>query len=145
MIAVESNFNPRAVSPKGAQGLMQLMPDTAAAFRVSNAFDPNENIRGGVAYLSRLLKRYDNDETLALAAYNAGPSAVARYGNHVPPYEETTRYIQKIRAISASVGGLADPPPMQVIYRVDTGTGRRSYTNVRPPDSVPHSIVVTWR
>ena len=112
MIAVESNFNPRAVSPKGAQGLMQLMPDAAAAFRVSNAFDPNENIRGGVAYLSRLLKRYDNDETLALAAYNAGPSAVARYGNRVPPYEETTRYIRKIRAISVSVGGLADPRPM---------------------------------
>ena len=100
VIQVESGFNARAVSPKGAKGLMQLMPATAAQFGVRNAFDPTENIRAGVDYLRSLLDRYDNEE-LALAAYNAGPGAVDRYASQVPPFPETKTYVQRIRAVTA--------------------------------------------
>ena len=100
VIQVESGFNARAVSPKGAKGLMQLMPATAAQFGVRNAFDPTENIRAGVDYLRSLLDRYDNEE-LALAAYNAGPGAVDRYASQVPPFPETKNYVQRIRAVTA--------------------------------------------
>ena len=84
VIRHESGFDPRAVSPKGAQGLMQLMPATAQALGVADPFDPEQNIRGGVSYLARLMRRYRNLEQ-ALAAYNAGPASVDRYGD-VPPY-----------------------------------------------------------
>jgi soluble lytic murein transglycosylase-like protein len=77
-------------------GLMQLMPQTAAEFRVVNAYDPAENIRAGAAYLRTLLDRYDNDPKLALAAYNAGPTAVDKYGRAVPPYRETRAYVARI-------------------------------------------------
>ena len=96
----ESAYNPNALSRAGAQGLMQLMPATAARFGVANAFDPGQNIRGGVQYLAWLLKRYNNDLTLAAAGYNAGEGAVDRHKG-VPPYSETQRYVVR-------VGQLAD-------------------------------------
>ncbi len=91
----ESNFDPLARSPKNAQGLMQLIPDTAARFGVRDAFDPEQNVRGGLAYLRWLLKRFDGDVILAAAAYNAGEGAVERHGG-VPPYAETREYVRRI-------------------------------------------------
>jgi len=94
VIQVESNYNPFAVSPKGAQGLMQLMPATAKRFGVSDTFDPKQNIEAGVRYL-KLLQDTFQDDRLAIAAYNAGEKAVAKYGD-VPPYPETVNYVAKV-------------------------------------------------
>lgn len=94
VIEVESNYNPFAVSPKGAQGIMQLMPDTARRFGVQNTFDARQNIEGGVKYL-KFLQQTFGDDRLAIAAYNAGEKAVQKYGN-VPPYAETKDYVQKV-------------------------------------------------
>ncbi len=99
VIRFESNFSPRAVSPKGARGLMQLMPATARRLGVQRPFDPGENIRGGAAYLSQLATRFGETEVeLILAAYNAGEQAVASYGG-VPPYRETRDYVRKVSAL----------------------------------------------
>jgi len=95
VIHAESGYNPNAVSSKGAQGLMQLMPKTAQGLKVNNSFDPKDNIRGGVRYLRFLLDTFKGDVTLALAAYNAGLTRVSQYGG-VPPYAETRNYISKV-------------------------------------------------
>jgi len=95
MIHAESAFNANAVSPKGASGLMQLMPDTAQRYGVRDIFDPKQNIIGGVHYLRDLLETFGHDVRLALAAYNAGEKAVLRYGG-VPPYPETVEYVNKV-------------------------------------------------
>ena len=97
LIQAESAFNPRAVSPKGAMGLMQLMPATAAEHGVLDPFNPAENIRAGVRYLKQLLVSYEGRVELALAAYNAGPGAVKKYGGKVPPYRETQNYVARIQ------------------------------------------------
>lgn len=96
VIKVESNYNARAVSSKGAQGLMQLIPSTARRFGVDDVFNPVQNIQGGAKYLRHLLDLYDGDYPLALAAYNAGEAAVARYGG-VPPFAETRNYVILVR------------------------------------------------
>jgi soluble lytic murein transglycosylase-like protein len=95
VIKAESNFNHQAVSPKGARGLMQLMPATASALQVQDAFHPQSNVEGGVRYLRYLLKLFKGDIQLALAAYNAGEGAVLRYGD-IPPFQETRIYVQRV-------------------------------------------------
>jgi len=96
VIAVESAFDPHAVSPKGAQGLMQLRPATAKRYGVSRPFDPRDNLRGGASYIRDLLKRYGNNLELALAAYNAGEDAVDRNGRTIPPFPETRAYVPAV-------------------------------------------------
>jgi soluble lytic murein transglycosylase-like protein len=131
VIQVESAFNPRALSPKGAMGLMQLMPTTAARFGVVDPFNPAENIRAGVGYLKQLLDRYEHKEDLALAAYNAGPLAVDRNGSRIPPYAETQNYVKRINAIQATtVGGPGARIYKQVVI-VD-GQPVTRYSNTKP-------------
>jgi len=132
VIQVESAFNPFARSHKGAMGLMQLMPATAAVYQVADPYDPAQNVRAGVAYLRSLLDRFNGNEELALAAYNAGPGAVERYGQQVPPYRETRDYVQRIKGRTGTLSPAARP---FVLYRtLDIVDGRPvpRYTNVRP-------------
>jgi soluble lytic murein transglycosylase-like protein len=118
VIKVESNYNPHAISSKGALGLMQLIPATARRFGVSDVFNPVQNIQGGAKYLRYLLDLYSNDYPLALAAYNAGEAAVARYGG-VPPFAETRNYVVLVRrqleqakkAAAAKAAAAPVPPP----------------------------------
>ncbi len=130
IIQVESNYNPDAVSPKGAEGLMQLMPATAKRFGVSDSFDPEENITGGVKYLRFLLNEFgEKNLNLVLAGYNAGENAVKKYGNSVPPYSETQRYVKKVRSYyraHSPYAGTKSPS----IYRYVNKDGVVTFTNV---------------
>jgi soluble lytic murein transglycosylase-like protein len=110
VIAIESNFNPRAVSRRNARGLMQLIPGTASHVGIHNIFDPQENINGGTQYLAELLHRYDNDLILALAAYNAGPQRVQKYGR-VPPFPETQSYVRRVKHTYDQRKTTPPPPP----------------------------------
>ena len=110
VIRAESAYRPDVVSPKGAVGLMQVMPDTGKRFGVSELDHPENNLRAGTAYLRYLLNRFNN-VPLALAAYNAGEGAVARHGNQIPPYPETRGYVQSILRDYADAGTLGTPLP----------------------------------
>jgi hypothetical protein len=136
VIKTESNGNQRAVSRKGAMGLMQLMPSTAYDMNVVNPFNPEENIEGGTKYLRQLLEKFNGDLTLALAAYNAGPKTVEKYGN-VPPISETKQYVKKIISLfkgknsysfSDSARQAAAPEPVR-IYKVVLEDGTVLFTN----------------
>ena len=133
VMQVESAFNPNAISPKGAMGLMQLMPATMRQYGVRNAFNPSENVRAGVAYLRDLLDRYSNNEELALAAYNAGPGAVDKHGQAVPPYRETRNYVAKINKMTGTTRQVERRPNQ--IYKVTQVIDGREvtlYTDKKP-------------
>jgi soluble lytic murein transglycosylase-like protein len=129
----ESSFKSRAISPKGARGLMQLMPGTAARFGVTNIFDPQQNIEGGSRYMKFLLDRFDGDLSLALAGYNAGEGAVEKYGWRIPPYAETQEYV---RRISQRYNILRDPNA--ALYAPSLSRGQLAKLNAKP--SVPLTI-----
>ncbi|WP_110994458.1 lytic transglycosylase domain-containing protein [Pseudomonas sichuanensis] len=112
LIKAESGYNPKARSPKGAAGLMQLMPDTAKEMGVKDVLDPKSNVQGGARYLKRMLTLFDNDITLAVAAYNAGPEAVLSRGKVVPPFAETRRYVPNVLRDYRLLRGLADDSPL---------------------------------
>jgi soluble lytic murein transglycosylase-like protein len=143
VIQTESAFDPWARSPKGAMGLMQLMPGTAAAYGVSDPYDPDQNVHAGVAYLSDLLGRYGGNEELALAAYNAGPNAVDRFGRQVPPYPETRLYVSRVKKVTS----LAEVSRVRIYRTVDIVDGREvpRYTNVRPGSGAREVVMARRR
>ena len=130
VISTESNWNTSAISSKGALGLMQLIPETAQHFGVYNPFDPTQNVEAGVTYLSNLLERYNGDLPKALAAYNAGPRAVDRWGG-VPDYRETREYVRKVTSSYFQPGSEHQPwrAASKPIYRTTTDDGRVVFTN----------------
>ena len=138
VIKAESNFKTRAVSPKGAQGLMQLMPQTAAQLGVNNAFDPKANVDAGTSYLSQLLDLYHDDPILALAAYNAGPQRVQQY-HGVPPYRETHAYIARI------VRDFNAKKTAQKAGRAQAAAKKNSPTNAIVKTSSPSKATATKR
>ncbi len=127
VIAVESNFDPKAVSRKNAHGLMQLLPETAAQLGVKNIDDPAENIDAGTRYLRDLLQKYNNDLALALAAYNAGPDKVQLYGR-VPPYAETISYVRRVKSGYATSKSKAAAKTLPA-----PGTGTGAVATASPP------------
>ncbi len=129
MIKVESNFNPRAVSRKGAMGLMQLMPGTARKLNVSNPFDPEQNVDAGVRHLKGLMQDFGGDLSLTLAAYNAGAGAVRRNGG-VPPYAETQNYVRQITRIYGGEGRIIGGPSYAPIRVKRTSDGKLTFSNV---------------
>jgi soluble lytic murein transglycosylase-like protein len=130
VIRVESGFNSSAVSSKGARGLMQLMPATAAGLGVRNAFDPRENIEGGVRHLRYLMDRFPDDLPLVLAAYNAGEGAVAQHRG-IPPYPETREYVRRV--LERHEGAAKAPvDDSRTMYRLQDGGDTITYTNVLP-------------
>ena len=133
VIQAESAFNPRATSGKGAMGLMQLMPETAAQYHVLDAYNPAENIRAGVAYLKSLMTRFNDDVSLALAAYNAGPGAVEKYGRTVPPYKETRNYVARIKGSTDATAAVNSPTAIYRLVRVVDGHETISYSNKPAP------------
>ena len=129
----ESSFKSHAISPKGARGLMQLMPGTAMRFGVTNIFDPRQNIEGGARYVSFLLDRFDGDVNLTLAGYNAGEGAVEKYGWRIPPYAETQEYV---RRISRRYSLLRDPNAALYASRVSSS----QLAKIQGKQSVPLTI-----
>ncbi len=134
VVQVESGYNARALSSKGAMGLMQLMPATARELGVTDPYDPEQSIRGGTLYLRRLLVRYSGDLRRALAAYNAGPSAVDRHAG-VPPYRETERYVWKVLGVYRSTSG-APPQLLQEHARTESLRRERERTPARSGEKV---------
>jgi soluble lytic murein transglycosylase-like protein len=142
VIRAESNYNPYAISPKGAQGLMQLIPATARRFGVGNTFDPQENIRGGVKYLKFLLEYYQGDYAKAIAAYNAGEKAVDKY-HGVPPYPETQNYVVQVaKNLKTARSKRAARPASDPQTVASTGSPE---TNAPPPASVGSDGRVYYR
>ena len=145
VIQVESNFNHRAISRKGAQGLMQLMPSTIGRLSVGDAYDPHDNIGAGARYLRELVDLFQGDLTLALAAYNAGEKAVLRFRG-VPPYQETRDYVMKVLSLYRRMRGdrpsnglvkvaqavALPPPPPPTIYKAQEASGAILYSNIPP-------------
>jgi Transglycosylase SLT domain len=150
VIRMESGYNPGAVSPKGARGVMQLMPGTASLYGVHNAFDPVQNIRGGVRYLRDLLQRFDSNVALALAAYNAGPEAVDRHGG-VPPYAETRGYVRSILTAyqgdssqTTLTGGFGRPARRARPVELVAESGRSLISNAQRPGeaTISHTLAL---
>jgi soluble lytic murein transglycosylase-like protein len=133
IIKVESNYNARAVSPKGARGLMQLMPDTAKRFGVSDSFDPEQNIVGGVKFLRFLFEEFgENNLDLVLAGYNAGEQAVKKHNDQIPPYRETKQYVKKVMALyNPAAPSAYKHTKTSTIYRYVNKNGTVTFTNVR--------------
>lgn len=153
VIEVESDFNPWVVSRKGARGLMQLMPKTAALYGVKNIFNIRENLTGGIKHLKYLLQTYNNNLDLTLAAYNAGGEAVKKYGG-IPPYRETRNYVRKVKQIyyghgyaigssykSTTVANTKASKPKK-IYRYFDKEGNPHYTTI-PPSTKSYQIIKT--
>lgn len=140
VVQVESGYNPRALSRKGAQGLMQLMPGTASELGVEDAYDPDQNLRGGTRYLRQQLDRFGGDLSLALAAYNAGPSAVERFDG-VPPYRETRQYVQKVLSLYRG----AIPPALKEQVRDQARVRERANAAEREQDEATRGEKVYLR
>lgn len=140
VIQVESGYNARALSRKGAMGLMQLMPDTAAELAVDNAYDPEQNLRGGTTYLRRMLDRFAGKVELAVAAYNAGPEAVVRHGG-VPPYADTRDYVRRVLGLyasSAPANGARRGAP--VVVAMTRGSAPAAYGPLRHPHVLRNGV-----